>query len=305
MKYYLGLQYNMLNRQLRDFGLHPIGGYLLTLITFIGASVYFFLRVKYAGYVYALVALSVVATLSETNRNKFLKTCFTLSNYYKLRLVENSLLVLPFVAVLLFQKDFLIAAFLFISSVILVRLNINTNINLTIPTPFYKRPFEFIIGFRKTYFITILSYALAIIAVSVDNFNLGIFAILLDFAICISFYTTPEDKLYVWIFSLTPKSFLKHKINVAILFSTILTLPITACLCIFFKDRIAILAGIQLLGYLYLVTVLLVKYSVFPQQVTLPRVLLIGVSFFFPPLLLGVVPFLWRQSVKRLNEVLA
>jgi hypothetical protein len=41
--------------------------------------------------------------------------------------------------------------------------------------PFYKYPFEFTVGFRTNYFMFFITYFLAIMAIHVDNFNLGIF----------------------------------------------------------------------------------------------------------------------------------
>ena len=48
-----------------------------------------------------------------------------------------------------------------------------TNFNLTIPTPFSKKPFEFSTGFRRSFFMFPIAYILTFIAIRVDNFNLA------------------------------------------------------------------------------------------------------------------------------------
>ncbi|MBK7030860.1 MAG: hypothetical protein IPH45_17355 [Bacteroidales bacterium] len=52
----------------------------------------------------------------------------------------------------------------------------NSRWNFTIPTPFSKHPFEFAVGFRKTFLAWLFAYFLTIMAISVGNFNLGVFS---------------------------------------------------------------------------------------------------------------------------------
>ena len=142
-------------------------------------------------------------------------------------------------------------------------------------------------------------------AVLSGNFNLGIFALILILFICMTYYTDPENEFFVWIFSMTPKGFLFHKIKIALLFSTLLSLPVTIVLSIFFPGNIIAVIGFQCLGYLYLIAVILAKYSVYPVKINLPQFVLLAVSIPFPPLLLVLLPFFYLKSVTRLNDLLA
>jgi hypothetical protein len=142
-------------------------------------------------------------------------------------------------------------------------------------------------------------------SVYADNFNLGIAALILTFLICITFYLNPENEFYVWIFNSLPGKFLFGKLKTAIVYSTFLTLPVVIVLMIFFVDKTLIIAGFQLLGYIYLSVIILAKYSSFPHQVNLPQFIILALSVWFPPLLIAVIPFFYRQSVKRLNKILA
>jgi len=304
MKYYFSLQLRMLNRQLTDFGLHPVAGYFLLVLIYAGLSVYLFSKTEFAAYIYLVIAISFMMKLSETGRNGFMKTCFNAYDYYKIRMIENLLMALPFTFFLLFNLAFLTAASLMIISGILVIFNSKSALNFAIPTPFLKRPFEFNIGFRNTFYVIFFAYFITVMAVIAGNFNLGIFTLILILFVCMTYYAEMENEFYVWIFSLSPNRFLIHKIQTAILFSTLLCLPVFTGLSVFFPGNIGVLAGFQCLGYLYLITVVLAKYADFPNKINLPQVLVIAFSISFPPLLIGVIPFFYLKSVQKLNEIL-
>lgn len=305
MQYYFRLQHIMLNRHLTDFGLRPSVGYLLSALLFVGLSLYLFVRTSFAEYFYVFAAGSFVFNLGETGRNDFLKGCFSKADYVKIRLLENLLLAAPFLLLLCYQRCFGSAAALALFSVAAVWLQFERRFNVALPTPFHKHPFEFMVGFRKTFLFVLLAYFLAFMAVWVDNFNLGIFALLLVFLISLSYYGEPENKFYVWVYALGPRAFLFQKMKIALLHATLLALPVTVGLALFFGDRFGIVAGVQGLGYLYLLTILLAKYSAFPGKINLPQSIFIALGLWLPPLLLGILPFFYKQSVKNLQALLA
>lgn len=304
MKDYFILQFKMTNRTLKDFGLNPIIGYSLLLVSFIGLTIFLFSKTEYAQYILILIALSFASKLSETRRNDFLKFCFSNKVYWKLRLLENILVVLPFITFLIYKQLFTSTIILLLLNLFMALVNFNSTFNYTIPTPFYKKPFEFTIGFRSTFYVIIFAYFLTFMAVSVGNFNLGVFAILLIFIISISFYSKLENEYFIWSFIDTPHWFLVKKIKTALVYSTILILPILVVLGIFFLSKVYTLLIILILGYVYLVTIILAKYSAYPNEINLPQAVLIGISLLFPPILIGIIPFFYLQSLKRLNDIL-
>lgn len=304
MKEYFLLQFKMTNRKLTDFGLNPIIGFILLLTGFIGLSIYLFSKTEFAEYVFILIALSFVSKLSETRRNDFLKYCFIDTEYQKLRLTENYIIALPFIAFLVYEQLFPSVILLTILTLLMALVNFNSTFNYTLPTPFYKRPFEFAVGFRSTFYLFFFAYFLTFMAISVGNFNLGIFALLLVFLVSLSFYSKPENEYYVWSFITTSKGFIIEKIKVGLVYSTILSIPILIVLGIFFLSEINTLLIFQLLGYVYLVTIILAKYSAYPNEMNLPQGILIGISLLFPPILIGIIPFFYLQSTKRLNDIL-
>ncbi len=294
----------MTNRKLTDFGLNPIIGFCLLFTGFVGLSIYLFSKTEFAEYVFILIVLNFVSKLSETKRNDFLKYCFSDTEYRKLRLIENFIIILPFITFLVFKQLFLSVFILTILASLMALLNFKSTFNYTIPTLFYKRPFEFTVGFRSTFYLFFFAYFLTFMAIYVGNFNLGIFALLLVFLVSFSFYSKPEDEYYIWSFITTSKGFLFEKIKIGLVYTTVLSIPILIVLGIFFLSEINTLLIFQLLGYVYLVTIILAKYSAYPYAMNLPQGILIGISLLFPPILIAIIPFFYLQSTKRLNDIL-
>lgn len=304
MKYYFQLQIKMLSRQLTALGIHPVLAIIILLPAFTGLSLLLFAKTEYAGYIYVLTGLSLLAGFSEARRNDFLRICFPGSKYRLVRMLENILITLPFTIFLLGKMLFLHAGAILVLSVIMAMLRSSVKTNFTIPTPFGKRPFEFPVGLRNTFFVLLLAYLLLIISIRADNFNLGIFALILVFLVCFTFYLNPENEFYVWIFSCGPAKFLAGKIATSMLYSGLLSLPVFTLLIIFYPDKALIIAGFQALAFIYLGTVILAKYSSYPNQVNLPQLILISLSVWFPPALLVVIPFFYIKSVQKLKPIL-
>lgn len=305
MKYYFNLQYKMLNRQLAEFGIHPAIAYVLCIALFVGLSQYLFTKASYIPYVYGLISIFLAIQLSEHHRNDFLRSCFSKTRYTKLRLAENLLISLPFVIFLLYKQQWLIASVTCILASLLSLFNLSGRYNFTLPTPFYKKPFEFTVGFRKSIIVIIAAYGLGIIAMAIGNFNLGLFSLAILLGICASFYLTPEESFYVWIHSLNVNAFIWSKTKILLIYTTVLCIPLTISLSIVFFDKASLIIGLQCLGYLYIWTVLLSKYANFPEQLIIPELIILGLSLIFPPLLLIITPYFYIKSKKRLKEILA
>lgn len=294
----------MLNRKFTDVRIEPVVAYLFLIAGFAALSVFLFYKTAFAEYLYVVVSLSLCGILSEIKRNEFLKTTFKTSEYRQIRIVENLLVSAPFILFLLYKLLFLSAVILMVASVLLSLIKIKTIFSFTIPTPFNKKPFEFTVGFRNTFYLFPVAYVLACIAVSIDNFKLGVFAMMSLFAISLSFYSKPEDEFYVWSFSLNSRQFLFEKIKTALLYASFLIIPIVLVLgTAFYQNGLYILLWF-LIGYAFLIAVVTAKYTVFPDEMNLTQGFLIAVSLFFPPLLLFVIPYFFSQSVNRLKTYL-
>ena len=251
-QYFLSLQLKRFNRYLVELGLYPIVGYLLILIGFVVGSALLFEKVEFAPYLYSAAALFGIAPLSEQKRNDFLKSCFSSANYLKLRIFENILISVPFVIFLMYQAEHLTGLFLLVAALVSSLINFNPNFHRTLPTPFFQQPFEFTAGFRKTILAIGGLYLLTIIAISVHNFDLGVMALVFLFMVCLFYYSKPEPSVYVWIFNTNPKRFLISKCKTAIVYFTILCLPMLIGMGIFFFRIYPHLAGLLIFGVLLL-----------------------------------------------------
>ena len=294
----------MTNRRFKDAGFEPLLAYFILTVGFVGLSIYLFHKTEVAEYIFLLSALTLIGKLSETRRTEFLKICFGDTKLKKIRVTENLICSLPFLIFLFYKQLFLIALLLFILTTILALVNFRTTINFTIWTPFSKRPFEFVTGFRNTFYFFFAAYSLTAIAVSVNNFNLGIFAMLLLFATTLSYYTKPENEYYVWTHNVNAKEFLFSKIKTAILFSTSLALPIAMVIAIFYPQNIGILSLSFIVGWAFLISVIVSKYSVYPDEMNITQGVLLALCVWFPPILVVLIPYLFKKSENRLSSLL-
>lgn len=304
MNEYFQLQFKILNRKITDYGFPLLLGYILILLVFILFSKYLFKNTEFAIYVYGLIALSFVSKLSEPKRNDFLKSIFNKDKYRKLRFIENQICCLPFTLFFVYEKQFMFSIILNLFAIIFTLFNFNTNVNTTIPTPFSKKPFEFTVGFRKTFYIFPIAYFLTYISVSVGNFNLGVFSILLIGVTCFSYYSKIENEYFVWNYNLSSKEFLIEKTKTCLIYFSLSSLPIIITLAVYFFNEIDILIVFFLVCYTYLTTIIFAKYSSFPNEMNMSHVILIITSFGFPPILLIFIPLFYSQSIKKLNSVL-
>ncbi len=304
MKSYFQLQFKLLNRKIIDFGSPLLIAYTLLPIIFIIAANYIFNKTEFGSYVLVLIALSTTAKLSELKRNEFLKSVFSNKDYRILRVIENNILCVPFTLFLLYKEEFLFSILLIFITSGITLFNFSSKTNFTIPTPFYKKPFEFTVGFRKTFLIYPLSYFLTYISVSVENFNLGIGAILLIGITCISYHTKLENEYFIWNYNLTSKQFLIEKLKTCIFNFSILSMPIIITICIYFHIKIDILFLFFFICIAYQSTMILGKYAAFPNEITISESIFIAISFMFPPMQIIVIPFFYLRAIKKLNKVL-
>ncbi|MBE9576232.1 ABC transporter permease [Flavobacterium proteolyticum] len=304
MKYYFHLQYKMINRSFIEYGMPIILGYFILIFAFILGSKTLFEKVDYANYLYILTYCILILKLSEVTRNRFLKYCFKSSDYKLIRISENILIALPFIAFLIYLNNFLFIPAYLILAIILGFISLKSIYNFIIPTPFSKKPFEFTIGFRNTFYIFLISIFLLFKAIEVTNLNLGIAALISVFLIFFSYYSVPETSFFVWSYNLNPKSFLIEKIKTSILYSSFIVLPFTTILVILFFDKIEAIVTFLAFGYLFLITIILAKYAAYPDKMNIIQSVLLGFCIYFPPLLAIVIPYFYLQSLKQLKQLL-
>ncbi|MFK7904984.1 MAG: hypothetical protein AB8B69_07665 [Chitinophagales bacterium] len=304
MKFYFSLQYKRICRHLQAAGFNSYLGLVLIVLLFFALSYAFFERVPYPQYVYPFLAWSVVNAFGGIQRNEFLKNCFSEKDYPKIRLIENLIAVTPFFLFLIFKQEYLLALSIHPIAAGISCFNKVNRFQVVMPTPFYKYPFEFTMGFRQYYWLFAAAYLLTIISLVVGNFNIGAFCLLFIFLSCLGFYSKPEPLFYIWIHAATPAKFLKQKMGIAVLYSLVLSLPIFLSLLFFYPDNARIVLLFEALGIVYIFTVLLGKYAYYPSEVNVIPMILITLSIFLPPISLAVIPYFYFKAKQNLQYIL-
>jgi len=127
---------------------------------------------------------------------------------------------------------------------------------------------------------------------------------LLVFMVVLSYYSKLENEYYIWSFNLSPKQFLTDKMKTGLFNTTLMCIPILIALGIFFSAELETLLTFLIMCYAYLATLILAKYSVYPNEMNIPQGVLIAISLIFPPMLIGIIPYFYIQSTKKLNTML-
>lgn len=301
MKYYFLLQYERFKRFTTDSGINFLLAIIIAVIGFIILSHLIFGKINLAAYVYSASCVFFVNLLGKEDRNNFLKTIYNKSNYRKIRLIENNVVAFPFLLFLIYMQLYWIGFVLIVLVSIFSLFNSVKGFNYAFPTPFFNRPFEFIIGFRRFFGLFLLSYILTIITIQVENFNLGIFALLITIFTCVGFYNKSETAFFVWIYNLNATQFLKQKMVAALLFYSLLSFPIVISLIIFNPDNWYFTFVFYLVGILYIFLSLLGKYAYFPSEINVIQGFAIGFTIIFPPLILIIIPIFYSKSKQKLN----
>lgn len=262
----------------------------------------FFLKVPYAPWVYAALAIAVAGSGSKSLKEElwFLKPV----QIRQVRQITRFLIATPFVLYLLYEGE-LIPALLVLTSVFWSGIGRPGRLqNIVIPTPFSKFPFEWIRGFRRTWWLLALVLFVFVKALQVQNGNLGLFTLVAFFGIALYYYLEPEHPHFVWIFTRSPSAFVRHKIMVSFWYATLLVFIPASCLTYFFSEKLPFILLIYFFGQCYLILVILAKYAVFPRTLGLASAILIALCITLPPLLLVIIPFFYRKALKQLAKVL-
>lgn len=304
MKQYFSLQFKFINRKFIELGINPLLGYSIGTAVVVLLSNFIFLRTEFAKYLILLISFNFIISSSGTKRIEFLRLVFGDRKSLLVRILENLIICIPFLLILIFHNVYLESVLLIIGVIVFAKVSVNKSNNYTLPTPFYKYPFEFAVGFRSTFFVFPLAYLLTFVAIMVDNFNLGLFALLFTFLIALTFYAKPENEYYVWSYSTKPTKFLLKKICTASLYCSYLVLPIVCALILFYSSEIYLILMAVMVGYIFLWMIILSKYSTYPNDINLPEGIMIALCIYMPLLLIIILPYLYFKSIRKLNAIL-
>lgn len=301
---YFQLQFKLLNRRFKELGFEPWFAYVLILLTLMTAVHQSFERYSFAPYVFVALCMLLQLNLGNQKRIDFLKTVFSTQKFRRIRLLENTLMALPFMIEFIVYQKWIALAILGLTTILLAFINVKISHQKTLPTPFSKYPFEFSVGFRTAFLLLIACYVLMGIGIYVDNFNLGMFSILALFVVCMGFYTQPEDEFYVWIHHHSTSTFLFSKVKTAIMNVSLLSAPLVFILLAFYPKDGGYVAIFVLTAFAFITAVVLAKYAAYPNEIQLIQVFFLGISIPAPFLLLLFIPLFYNQATNRLKSYL-
>lgn len=246
-----------------------------------------------------------LAKLNSEAKNLFLKITFKQREYFQIKAIENIITCIPFILFLCYKKFFFSALVLFSFSFLMIFFKQRGAKSFTIPTPFSKQPFEFILGFRENFLTFPFLLFLTIKSISVNNFNLGIFSLFATALVCLTFYFKLEPPYFVWIFNHnSAKQFLFSKIKTGIVHFMFISTPSTLLLTIYFHENIEIIALVYALSICYIITMILAKYANYPHKISILEAFIITISFLFFPLLIILIPHLYSKAIKQIKTIL-
>lgn len=303
MWYYFQLQGKRISRTFSEAGMPVFLGIPLLFLLFLGGSHYLFLKLEVARFVYTGIGLYLVGGLHSNTHRRFLRSIFPDNNHYKIRMVENLLVGLPFSLYLGFAGYPIWGAGLAVSVLLFVFIPALPSTGKVLPTPFKKVPFENIRGFRMQIGLIVLAYFVCIQGMRVDNFNLSIAMPGFIFLLVMGFYYYQEKPYFVWIYHYQPGQFLQHKIKNACLAAFALNMPLILALLIVWPGQYGIILGMQIVGFMYLAGFVVARYAAFPKEMGVPQGLLFALSVTFPPMLPVVVYIFYKKARKQLKAL--
>ncbi len=240
--------------------------------------------------------------LSQKQRSDFLHIVYGNKTKRLLRMAENLIISIPFVVLLLVENQYIAAVALPVASAILAFIDLNSK-SIVLPTPFSKSPYEFTVGFRKSFIFIVLVYGLSVISVCVNNLNLGLFSLFVLCIICATYYGKVENEYYVWIFAESPNKYLTHKILTAIKNTFLMAFPMMALLTAFSPENWWIVLLVTAIGMILIIAFLLAAYSTYPGEIGILELIFI-LAVFIPPFVLVLIPYFYVRSINRLKNTL-
>lgn len=279
-------------------------GYLVILLGFGILAWGMALRGQTGAYVVFGLGCLFAVFLNEKRRCKLLKELFG-SGFRKLRLLENAIVIAPFVLILIIGGYFLLAGLSLVGALLLAYLPAWGGLSYVIPTPFGRWPYEFPSGFRLVFPGFIGAYILFAIGLWVGNINLSAFAIAALYLICIQFYSRPEPVYYVWIQRSGPTDFLlKKALDIAVCSTMLSILPAIILMYLSPGDWWLVLL-ILIGGPLLVIAAMLAKYAYYPHEVNIAAALGIGFCIFVPILLPIAVLIFFLKARENTRRFLA
>ena len=305
MRHYYQLQLLRARRLLAEQRLSPIVAVVLVAVAFMGLSCLLFRRTELAAYLYPTIAVYLCILLSDKQRTAFAHEHLPRGDFRFVRLLENLVVAACFAFYLCYEGYWLPAVLLLGVAAAISPFRTGGAGSRALPTPFRRYPFEFTAGLRRGWPILLLIGFVAIQGLLVGNPELTLFTLGSISLLSMSFILPPEPPDYVWVYNIGAADFLWRKIGRAAVGNLMLSLPLLLAVGLRFTDYLHMALLLQLLGTCAIALATVMKYEAFPDDLDLPRSLLLTVGVVFFPLLPVFFMLYYPRAKRSLNALLA
>jgi len=287
-----------------DLGLPPIVGVFL--FALLGGALCLFARSfpQYAPFLIGYVGIGMLYGFSSPGRVDFLKNIYNRRRYLAIRSVENLICIFPLALISVFHAMWLLAVLLVAFGFVFAVVSVKRLEAKKIPTPFSISAFEFVVFFRRFWWLFAILYMLAGIAAYYGNGNLLLVSMGMAMFIALGAYGIIEDEHYIWNMRATPVGFIKHKIRLGGLQMGILAMPFILSSAFLGVPAMVSSAIGWASGVLSLVLVVLMKYAAYPRKVGLMEAFGFMLMILLPFLLVASYPYYYKKSTHNLKNYL-
>ena len=227
-----------------------------------------FEKAPYAPWIYTTLAVLSIMELQSRKANDFLEAHVDNITFYRCKLAENMLLLLPFIVVLFLKYCFLQAAILVVFAVPYSYYNVKLPRPKlkALSSPFLSYAVEWHNGFRMYAGVYVLHVLLLVPGVISGNFYVYLVPFFLLLFFINSTYGVVEDRFFIWVYRTCAVQFLLKKFK-ALAAGYALSFALFAAVgAIFYHQHIALLLLCFAGGLIALTGSMLIKYHFYPSE---------------------------------------
>ncbi|MCH7396982.1 hypothetical protein MM236_03240 [Belliella sp. DSM 107340] len=300
---YFKIELFSISRKFREMRINPIFGFLFSTLVFIFASYSNFTHFYFPQYIYLASLIFTLQSRVNFEKSSFLEMIYGTSKNFKIRLIENGLICLPFFIGLVYQGYYLESFFVLIIPFIYAFFRFELFRIKKSSTPYFKYPFEFQIGFRK-YILVLISLYLSVLVIDYSwLYEFSIISFLGMFALISTFYSSNiEDSSYLRIEVRSVQDFLFKKVLESLFLTLSLVLPMFLIITLKLGLNIEFIVFL-ILGMLFIGLVVLAKYASYPQEIGIVQGTIVAISVIFFPISLITFPIFYYKAILNIKHL--
>jgi hypothetical protein len=302
--YYLKLEFKLLNRKLLQIGFNLNLFWSIIPVILLFSAIQIIQKSDHSTWVLLIFLSLLLQNKSSKIQQEFLVSNIGKGKIYCIRLVRNLLISLPFLIALLYFNKVPQSLGLIVISMVSSFVFVPKFKAVAIPTPFRKYPFEFIIGFRRYFWIWLLLIPMIYLSKIYHNDALTIFIFAVILLVNIQFFNIQEPTWYIWNEAKSPTEFLFSKIKIGWICNLISSTVPALILCFILPSSILVFVSMWAFSFVLCAYSVLSKYAYIPDQIPALQGFLFSINLIFPPLLLFSIPYLFKKAEQNLKHFL-